>query len=53
MNRPNLHILVSAHVTRVLTKAGVDGVEATGVEFIHNGETSSVFATREVILAAG
>lgn len=49
--RPNLHIALFAHVTRVL----IDPVSkrAQGVEFIRDGRMQTVYASREVILSAG
>jgi choline dehydrogenase len=47
--RPNLRVITGAHVTRVLT----DGPRATGVAYLHDGETLQVHARREVILCAG
>lgn len=59
--RPNLHVLLNAHVTRVIfdqetTKTSTStssSPTATGVEFVLNGQTLQVSATREVILSAG
>ncbi|KAJ6483114.1 aryl-alcohol oxidase-like protein [Mycena sanguinolenta] len=50
--RPNLHVLVDAHVTRVLPTGTSDtGPVFRGVEFIQ--EMHTVTATKEVILSAG
>ncbi|XP_040164887.1 uncharacterized protein LOC120901252 [Anopheles arabiensis] len=49
--RPNLHILTSAWVTRVLINKATK--EATGVVFVRDGKTQSVTARKEVILSAG
>ncbi|KAJ6506623.1 aryl-alcohol oxidase-like protein [Mycena sanguinolenta] len=55
--RPNLHVLVKAHVTRVLqTEASDAGPVFRGVEFVQKGDVSSkhtVTAAKEVILSAG
>ena len=47
--RPNLTVLTRAHATRVL----MQGVRATGVEFVRRGEILRVTAEREIILAGG
>jgi choline dehydrogenase-like flavoprotein len=47
--RPNLRVLTQAPTTRVL----LDGREAVGVAFEHQGETWRAMANAEVILAAG
>lgn len=49
--RPNLHIIKYAHVTKVeLNKDGV----ATGVEFLYNGtQLLTAYTRKEVILSAG
>ena len=47
--RDNLVIEVKAQVTRIL----LDGLRATGVEYVRGGETHAVHAAREVILAGG
>jgi len=49
MRRSNLAVLTRAHATRVL----FEGDRAVGVEYRRNGQTRSVAATREVILAGG
>lgn len=48
-SRPNLSVISRAHVTRVL----FEGRRAVGVEYLQNGETHTVRANREVILAGG
>lgn len=49
--RPNLHVAMKAHVTRVL----IDPTTriAFGVEFIRDGKVHRIRATKEVILSAG
>jgi choline dehydrogenase len=47
--RANLVVETGAHATRVL----FDGTRATGIEYLHGGNTRSVSVAREVILAAG
>jgi choline dehydrogenase len=56
--RPNLHIITDAQVTRIVLAgdgdADVDGVlAAAGVEYRRDGRTEVVTATREVVLCAG
>ncbi len=47
--RPNLQIVTGVQVHRVR----FDGTRAVGVEFARNGSVERVYASREVILAAG
>ncbi|KAK3100985.1 hypothetical protein FSP39_000008 [Pinctada imbricata] len=47
--RPNLHISVNSHVTKVLIK----DKSAFGVEFIRGGRKHRIHARREIILSAG
>ncbi|KAJ8917313.1 hypothetical protein NQ315_002331 [Exocentrus adspersus] len=49
--RPNLHISIYSHVTRVLIDPGTR--RAYGVEFIRDGKRKTVLAKKEVILSAG
>lgn len=54
--RPDrIHILTKAHVTRLLIdQSNKDFLPVvTGVEFVHDGVTRRVSATKEVILSAG
>lgn len=58
--RPNLHVLVNSHVTRVLFSNSGQSMgmnqgtpTATGIEFVRNNRTYQVMANREVILSAG
>ncbi|KAI1348770.1 hypothetical protein F5Y01DRAFT_291150 [Xylaria sp. FL0043] len=50
-SRPNYHILASTTVSKVL----FNGTQAVGVEYLPSagGDRSNVYATKEVILAAG
>uniref|UniRef100_A0A336M2J5 CSON009341 protein n=2 Tax=Culicoides sonorensis TaxID=179676 RepID=A0A336M2J5_CULSO len=50
-NRPNLHILTEARVTKVLIDP--DTKEAYGVEYVRFKKRNNVFAAKEVILSAG
>ena len=53
-NRPNLHVLKQALVTKVLVSHhDAVGKKVVGVEFILRGETHQIFAIKEVILSAG
>jgi len=47
--RPNLEIITDALVDQIL----FDGDRASGVRFLHNGQTREIKAEREVILSAG
>jgi 4-pyridoxate dehydrogenase len=49
LRRPGLSLRTGATVRRVTVR----GTRATGVEFIHQGKTERVEATREVILCGG
>ncbi|GBP64872.1 Glucose dehydrogenase [Eumeta japonica] len=49
--RENLDVLLNAHVTRVLFAQWEK--RATGVQYLRDGETKEVKATKEVILSAG
>ena len=53
--RPNLTIITGAHATRVLLEGSqIEATEAAGVEYRDaNGQITSLFATKEVILSAG
>lgn len=48
-SRDNLTILTRAQATRVL----LDGVTATGIEYVRRGKTQKVIAKKEVILCLG
>ncbi|KAF8917986.1 glucose-methanol-choline oxidoreductase, partial [Mucidula mucida] len=52
-DRPNLKLISEATVTRVLFNTDTPEPIATGVEFIWGGETYTVNANLEVIMAAG
>ena len=49
MQRPNLHVMTDALVTRLL----LEGTRVVGVEVEHQGEIKPLRAEREVIVAAG
>lgn len=49
--RPNLHVSINTHVTRVLMDA--ENKRALGVEFYKDNVLHKVYARREVILSAG
>jgi len=49
LKRPNLTVLTHAQTTRVL----FDGKRATGIEYVHDGQTHRLHANREVILSGG
>ncbi|KAF8876240.1 GMC oxidoreductase-domain-containing protein [Infundibulicybe gibba] len=52
-DRPNLHVLTGAHVTKISTSSQPGTVVATAVQFQHEGKLFSVKAQREIILCAG
>ena len=53
-DRPNLTVLVAAHVNRVVPSMGTaSSFIAEGVEFEHEGQTYIARAAKEVILSAG
>jgi choline dehydrogenase len=49
MRRPNLTVLTRAHATRVL----LQGLRASGVEYLQDGKVQRAEAQREVILSGG
>lgn len=53
--RENLVLVTGAHVEKILfdNGQGEGGVQATGVQYRHDGVTQTVSATKEVVLAAG
>ncbi|KAJ6443695.1 Oxygen-dependent choline dehydrogenase [Purpureocillium lavendulum] len=52
--RPNLRVLTSALVTRIILEPDSDGIlTARGVEINHQGSIRRILATKEVILCAG
>ncbi|KAJ3540564.1 hypothetical protein NM688_g6209 [Phlebia brevispora] len=54
VDRPNLIILVNAHVRRVVTEQGSgENLTATGVEFEYEGKVHVAHAKSDVILSAG
>jgi choline dehydrogenase-like flavoprotein len=50
LGRPNLKVLTDALASKILLNSSK---EAEGVEFIHNGETYTVKASKEVVLSTG
>ncbi|KAI0202704.1 glucose-methanol-choline oxidoreductase-like protein [Astrocystis sublimbata] len=52
-DRKNLVVITGAHVQRVILNGSFPEVVATGVQYLHNGETKTAHAKREVILSAG
>ncbi|KAI1775443.1 GMC oxidoreductase [Hypoxylon cercidicola] len=51
--RQNLYVLTNAEVVKILFEQTGRSAKATGVQYKHNGETVTVNAAKEVILAAG
>jgi choline dehydrogenase len=52
-DRPNLSVLVEAHVNKIELETSKSNVRATGVHFTAQGKHFTVTAKREVILCAG
>lgn len=52
-NRTNLVVLGEAFVNKIILEQDDGAWSARGVEFVHQGRTLSVFASKEVILCAG
>lgn len=53
-SRENLLVVVSCHVTKIVTKKDSEGrATATGVTFVNDGTPYTVGIEREVILSAG
>ncbi|KAK8374629.1 hypothetical protein O3P69_012537 [Scylla paramamosain] len=50
VHRPNLHVVLNAHVTRIIFD---NNKRAVGVRFQHQKKMKSVYARREVLLSAG
>lgn len=51
--RDNLQVLTNAHVEKVLTQKESEATKAIGVQFTQDGESKTVLAIKEVIIAAG
>jgi choline dehydrogenase-like flavoprotein len=51
--RTNLVVLSEAFVNKIILEKDDESWAARGVEFVHKGQTSSVFASKEVIICAG
>lgn len=51
--RDNLRVLTNAHVEKVITQKEGGATKATGVQFTHEGESKTLLANKEVIIAAG
>ncbi|KAG8162579.1 hypothetical protein KVR01_008344 [Diaporthe batatas] len=52
-DRGNLVVLSEALVNKVILEEDNSSWTARGVEFVHNGQTLSAFASKEVIICAG
>ncbi|TFY67786.1 hypothetical protein EVJ58_g1395 [Rhodofomes roseus] len=53
-HRQNLIVLVTAHVTGIVSRRDDDGaITATGVTFVHEGNVHEAKTSKEVLLAAG
>jgi choline dehydrogenase len=53
LDRPNLHVIRYAHVTKVNFDVSTMPIRATGVTFLRQGKSITVTASKEVILSAG
>lgn len=54
VDRPNLHVLTEAYVTKIVTSKSPAGeVIAQAVEFQHGGSAHVVHVAKEAILSAG
>jgi choline dehydrogenase len=53
LDRPNLHVIRYAHVTKVNFDVTTTPIRATGVTFLRQGKSVTVTASKEVILSAG
>lgn len=53
LDRPNLHVIRNAHVCKLLTTQSEQGLRATAVEFIQDGQRQTIHAQREIVLSAG
>ncbi|KXX73255.1 Oxygen-dependent choline dehydrogenase [Madurella mycetomatis] len=51
--RPNLHVVMSAHVTKLIFDTSGSAPKAVGVQVKKDGETVTFRAEKEVVLAAG
>jgi choline dehydrogenase-like flavoprotein len=51
--RPNLHIITDALVTRIVLTDGDDQLTAAAVEYVRDGDRGVLTAQREVVLCAG
>ncbi len=53
LRRPNLTLWTGAQVRRLLIERGDGGLRCTGLELVRGGQSVTVRAAREVVLAAG
>lgn len=51
--RANLILLTEAFVEKIIIEQNNGSWTARGIQFVHKGQTSSVFASKEVIVCAG
>ena len=51
--RPNLHVLINAHATRIVFDPDTKPLRATGVAFIANNQIYTAYSKGEVIVCAG
>lgn len=53
MNRINLHVLINAHVTRILFTEIHNNITSYGIEYGYSNQVYQVNVSREIILSAG
>ncbi|KAI0702954.1 GMC oxidoreductase [Cerioporus squamosus] len=52
-SRENLFVLTGATVTKITSRAGSSPLQATGVEYLHDGKKYHAAVSKEVIVSAG
>ncbi|KAK5634994.1 hypothetical protein RRF57_010707 [Xylaria bambusicola] len=51
--RENLHVILNAHVTKIIFSDGEPQPKAIGVQYSHEGQTKIASAGKEIIISAG
>ncbi|KAI3318048.1 GMC oxidoreductase [Xylariaceae sp. AK1471] len=52
-HRENLHVVVNAHVDKIIFADGQSQLKAIGLQYSHGGKSKTAKARKEVIIAAG
>lgn len=52
-DRPNLHVLTETEVEKVVLEQQSGGLVATGIQFLRDGDATTISAKKEVIVSAG